>query len=63
MSGFSDCFGEIGTLRNTQYIEIEDNVTPEVTPVKKIPLALKSKRFTWMPLSLSKSQTTGLTGL
>ena len=32
---FSDCFGEIGTLRNTQHIEIEDNVTPVVTPVRR----------------------------
>ena len=31
---FSDCFGEIGTLKNTHHIEIKDNVTPLVTPVK-----------------------------
>ena len=42
MSEFSDCFGEIGTLKNTHHIEIKDNVPPVVTPVRKIPLALKS---------------------
>ena len=40
---FSDCFGEIGTLKNTHHIEIKDNITPVVTPVRKIPLALKPK--------------------
>ena len=39
LSEFSDCFGEIGTLKNTHHIEIKDNVTPVVTPVTKIPLA------------------------
>ena len=34
LSEFSDCFGEIGTLKNTHHIEIKDNVTPLVTPVK-----------------------------
>ena len=36
-------FGEIGTLKNTHHIEIKDNVTPVVTPVRKIPLTLKPK--------------------
>ena len=40
---FSDCFGEIGTLKNIPYIEIKDNVTPVVTLVRKISLALKPK--------------------
>ena len=43
MSEFSDCFGEIGTLKNTHHIEIKDNVTPVVTPVRKMSLALKPK--------------------
>ena len=43
LSEFSDCFGEIGTLKNTHHIEIKDNVTPMVTPVQKIPLDLKPK--------------------
>ena len=43
LSEFSDCFGEIGTLKNTHHIEIKDNVTPVVTPVRKMPLALKPK--------------------
>ena len=37
---FSDCFGEIGTLRNTCQIEIKENLTPVVTPIQKIPHAL-----------------------
>ena len=43
MSEFSDCFGENGTLKNAHHIEIKHNVTPVVTPVRKIPLALKPK--------------------
>ena len=43
LSEFSDCFGEIGTLKNTHHIEIKENRTPVVTPVRKIPLALKPK--------------------
>ena len=43
LSEFSDCFGEIGTLKNTHHIEIKDNVFPVVTPVREIPLALKPK--------------------
>ena len=27
LSDFSDCFGEIGTHKNTHHIEIKDNVT------------------------------------
>ena len=33
LSEFSDCFGEIGTLKNTHHIEIKGNVFPVVTPV------------------------------
>ena len=40
LSEFSDCFGEIGTLKNTHHIEIKDNVTDVVTPVRKMRLAL-----------------------
>ena len=43
LSEFSDCFGETGTLKNTHYIEIKDNVTPVATPVRKILLAWKPK--------------------
>ena len=50
-SKFSDCFWEIGTSKNIHHIEIKDNVTPVVTPVRKIPLALKPKlenELEWM---------------
>ena len=40
---FSDCLGETGTLKNTHHIEIKANVTPEVHPIRKIPLALEPK--------------------
>ena len=43
LSEFSDCFGEIKTLKNTHHIEIKDNVTTVVIPVRKIPFALKPK--------------------
>ena len=43
LSEFSGCFGEKGTLKNTHHIEIKDNVTPKVTPVRKVPLPLKPK--------------------
>ena len=42
-SEFSDCFGELGTLKNTHHIEIKGNVAPVVTPVRKMPLTLKPK--------------------
>ena len=43
MPEFSDCFEEIGTLKNTRHIEIKDNITPVVTLVRKILIALKPK--------------------
>ena len=43
LSEFSDCFGEIRTLKNTHHIEIKDNVTPVVIPVRKILFILKLK--------------------
>ena len=43
LSEFSDRFEKIGTLKNTHHFEITDNITPVVTPVRKIPLALKPK--------------------
>ena len=43
LSEFSGCFEEIETLNDTHHIEISDNVTSVVTPVRKILLALKPK--------------------
>ena len=42
-SEFHYCFGEIGTLNTTHHIEVKDNVKPVVTPVLKVPHALKPK--------------------
>ena len=43
LCNFTDCFREIGTLKNTHHIEIKGNVVPVVTPTRKMPLALKPK--------------------
>ena len=43
LSEFSDCFEEIRTLKNTHHIEIKDNLSSLVTPVRKISIALKLK--------------------
>eukprot|EP00112_Aurelia_sp_Birch-Aquarium-sp1_P026264 Seg921.2 transcript_id=Seg921.2/GoldUCD/mRNA.D3Y31 product="hypothetical protein" protein_id=Seg921.2/GoldUCD/D3Y31 len=40
---FSDCFGVIGCLERTHHIEVKDDVKPVIAPIRKIPLALKSK--------------------
>ena len=40
---FADCLGEIGTLNKTHHIEIKENFTPVVIPVRQIPHSLKSK--------------------
>ena len=67
-SKFSDCFWEIGTSKNIHHIEIKDNVTPVVTPVRKIPHALKPKlenELKWMVdlniIELPKNQPRRLT--
>ena len=43
LCNFTDCFREIGTLKNTHHIEIKGNVVPVVTPTRKMPLTLKPK--------------------
>ncbi len=40
---FSDCLGEIGCLLRVHHIEIRDDVKPVISPVRKIPCALKPK--------------------
>ena len=42
-SEFHDCFGKIETLNTTHRNEVKDNVKPVVTPVRKVPYALKPK--------------------
>ena len=70
LSEFCDCFGEIETLKHTHHIEIKDNVTPVVTPVRKMSLALKprlEKELKHMVdldiLESVQNQPTGLTEL
>ena len=66
LSEFSDCFGEIRTLKNTHHIKIKDNVTPVVTPVRKAPLALKPKlekefkTYGWLGYHWTCPKTNGL---
>ena len=43
LSEFSDCLWEIGTLNKIHQIEIKENFTPVVTPVRQIPHSLKPK--------------------
>ena len=43
LSEFSDCLGEMGTLKKTHHIEIKESFTPIVTPVQRIPHSLKLK--------------------
>ena len=55
LSEFSKCFGEIGILKNTRHIEIKDKVTPVVTPVRKIPLALEKEWKRMVDLDIIES--------
>ena len=52
LSEYSDCFGEIGTLKNTQHVEINSNVTPVVTRVRKILLNTQIRKGIKMYLRL-----------
>ena len=52
LSEYSDCFGEIGTLKNTQHVEIDSNVTPVVTRVRKILLNTQIRKGIKMYLRL-----------
>ena len=36
---YFDCFGEVGTLKNTYHIELKDDVQPVVVPPRKMPYA------------------------
>ena len=40
---FSDCFGEIGCLQLTHHIESKEDVMPVISPIRKIPFAVKTK--------------------
>ena len=33
---YFDCFGEVGTLKNTYHIELKDDVQPVVVPLHKL---------------------------
>ena len=41
--GFADCFGEIGCLKRTHHIEVDEKVEPTIVLVRKIPFSLKPK--------------------
>jgi hypothetical protein len=43
ISDFSDVFEGVGTFEGTSSIQLQDNVTPVVCPVRKVPIALQSK--------------------
>ena len=43
LNGFTECFGEIGCLRNEHHIVIDYSVPPTVNPPRRIPIALKEK--------------------
>ena len=45
LSEFSDCFGEIWTLKNTHHVEIKDNVTIGVWWIAKETFCFKPKVF------------------
>ena len=40
---FKDCFGELGTLPITHYIEIDSSVSSAVQTPMRIPIALRSR--------------------
>ena len=44
LNEYTDCFGEIGTLPQVHHITVDQNITPVVTPVRKIPIALLDKQ-------------------
>ena len=43
LNEYKDCFGEKGTLPKVHHITIDQNITPVVTPARKIPIALLDK--------------------
>ena len=37
VSKYADCFGDIGCLQNEYHMEVDPNVSPVITPPRKIP--------------------------
>ena len=40
---YSDCFGDLGTLKNTHHITVDPSVPPVVNPPRRVPFAMKDK--------------------
>ena len=40
---YSDCFGDLGTLKNTYNITVDPSVPPVVNPSLRVPFAMKDK--------------------
>ena len=40
---FNDCFGDIGSLPKTHYISVKPEVTPTISPARRVPIALRDK--------------------
>ena len=40
---FNDCFGDIGSLPKTHHISVKPEVTPIISPARRIPVALHDK--------------------
>ena len=55
---YKDCFGEIGTLTKVHHITVDQNITPVVTPARKIPKALLDK----LKLELQRMQRLDIIG-
>lgn len=52
---FSKVFGELGCLKKPYHIEINPNVTPVVSPLQSIPIALRER----LKLSLNDTEEKG----
>ena len=40
---FNDCFGDIGSLPKTHHISVKPEVTPTISPARRVPIALGDK--------------------
>ena len=40
---FNNCFGDIGSLPKTRHISVKPEVTPTISPTRRVPIALRDK--------------------